>query len=174
MEQTMDEKMLTESAYKLAYEYEGTYRGCGQCVIAALQDIFNVRNDDVFKATTGIAGSAGMLCDTGCGAYVAGVIFISTLLGRERDNFADPEGIRFKTHEVVRKLHEKFIAEYGTAICRDIHMKVFGRYYYMPDQDEFIKFDNDGGHTTVCTEVAGKAARWAAEIVIQEKLLPGR
>lgn len=174
MEQTKDAKELMDKAYKLGYEYEGTYRGCGQCAIAALQDTFDMRNDDIFKATTGIAGSAGMLCDTGCGAYVAGAIFLSTLLGRERENIADPEGIRFRTHELVRKLHDKFIDEYGTAICRDIHMNLFGRYYYMPDEDEFLKFDNDGGHTTVCTEVVGKAARWVAEIVLQENLLPQR
>jgi len=174
MAETKDTKALLEKAYQLGYEYEKTYRGCGQCAIAALQDTFNVRNDDIFKAVTGIAGSAGMLCDTGCGAYVTGAIFIGSLLGRERSNISDPEGIRFKTHALVRKLHDKFIAEYGTAVCRDIHMKLFGRYYYMPDHEEFVKFDDAGAHTTVCPEVVGKAVRWVAEIVIQENLLPKR
>lgn len=174
MKEAKDVKMLGEKAYKLGYEYERTYRGCGQCVIAALQDTFDVRNDDIFKAVTGIAGGAGMLCDTGCGAFVTGSIFIGSLLGRERDKFTDPEGVRFRTHQLVRKFHDKFIAEYGTAICRDIHMKIMGRYYYMPDPDEFIKFDNAGAHTTVCTEVVGKACRWVAEIVVQENLLPER
>lgn len=171
MMEAKDAKMLADKAYKLGYDYEKTFRGCGQSLLAALQDTFDMRNDDVFKSITGIAGSAGMLADTGCGAYIGGAIFLGSLLGRERDNFTDPEGIRFKTHELVRKLHAKFIAEYGTAICRDIHMKIAGRYYYMPDHDEFTKFDNAGAHTTLCTEVVGKAARWAAEIVIQENLL---
>lgn len=174
MEETKNVKRLVEKAYKLGYEYEKTYRGCGQCIIVALQDTFNMRNDGIFKAATGLAGSAGMLCDTGCASYIGGAIFLSSLIGRERSNFTDPEGIRFKTHELVRKLHSKFIAEYGSAICRDIQMKLFGRYYYMPDQDEFAKFDNAGAHTTVCPEVVGKGARWTAEIVIQENLLPKR
>ena len=164
-------KMLADKAYELGYKYENIFRGCGQCVLAALQDTFDMRNDDVFKATTGIAGSAGMLADTGCGAYIGGALFIGSLLGRERENITDPEGIRFKTHELVRKLHDKFIAEFGTAICRDIHMKITGRYFYMPDPDEFTKFDNAGAHTTVCTEVVGKAARWTAEIAIEENLI---
>ncbi len=164
MEETKNVKMLGEKAYKLGYEYEKTYRGCGQCIIAALQDSLNVRNDDIFKAATGLAGSAGMLCDTGCASYIGGAIFLSSLIGRERNNFADPEGIRFKTQELVRKLHSKFIAEYGSVICRDIQMKLFGRYYYMPDQDEFAKFDNAGAHTTICPEVVGKAAQWVIEI----------
>jgi hypothetical protein len=44
---------LAERAYKLGKEYEKTYRGCGQCVIAALQDTLDARNDDIFKAATG-------------------------------------------------------------------------------------------------------------------------
>jgi len=165
-------KELTEKAYKLGYEYEKTYRGCGQCTLAALQDTFDMRDDATFKAMTGYGGGGGITCDAGCGAYVAGILFLSMLKGRERDNFADPERIRFESFALARKLHDRFIAEYGSVICRDIHQRLFGRPYYMPDPDEFAKFDAAGAHTTVCPEVCGKAARWTAEIVIQESLLP--
>jgi C_GCAxxG_C_C family probable redox protein len=171
MKQARDMKMLGEKAYKLGCEYQKTYGGCGQCVLAALQDTFNVGNDDVYKAATGFAGGAGGLCDVACAAYTGGAMFLGSLLGRERANIADPEGIRFRTRELVRKVHDKFIAEYGTPICRDIHMKLLGRYFYMPDEDECTKFHNAGG-SGVCTEVVGKAARWVAEVVIQENLLP--
>ncbi len=167
-----DAKKLMEKAYKLGYEYEKTYRGCGQCALAALQDTFDLREDASFKAMTGYAGGGGTTGDAGCGAYVAGILFLSMLKGRERDNFADPERIRFESFALARKLHDKLIAEYGTVICRDIHQKLFGRPYYMPDPDEFAKFDAAGAHTTVCTEVCGKVARWTAEIAIQENLLP--
>lgn len=174
MKEAKDTKMLVEKAYKLGYEYEKTYRGCGQCIIAALQDVLNMRNDDIFKAATGLAGSAGMLCDAGCGSYMGGAIFLSFLTGRDRSNFADPQGVRFKTYDLVSELHSKFIAEYGSVICRDIHMKLFGRYYYMPDEDEYTKFDSAGGHTTVCPEVVGKGARWVVEILDKEGLIPRR
>ena len=167
-----DAKKLMEKAYKLGYEYEKTYRGCGQCTLAALQDTFDMRDDATFKAMTGYGGGGGITCDAGCGAYVAGILFLSMLKGRERDNFADPERIRFESFALARKLHDRFIAEYGSVICRDIHQRLFGRPYYMPDPDEFAKFDAAGAHTTVCPEVCGKAARWTAEIVIQESLLP--
>jgi len=157
-----ESKKLIDKAYKLGYEYERTYRGCGQCAVAALQDVFDMRDDNTFKALTGYAGGGGITGDSGCGAYVAGILFLSMLKGRERNNFADPERIRFESFPIARKLHDKFIAEYGTVICRNIHPKVFGRPYYMPDPDEFAKFDAAGAHTTVCPEVCGKAARWTA------------
>jgi len=44
---------LVEKAYTLGKEYDKTYRGCSQCVIAALQDVLEIRNDDIFKSATG-------------------------------------------------------------------------------------------------------------------------
>lgn len=171
MKQTKDAEMLAEKADKLGQEYEKTYRGCGQCMLAAIQDVFEMRNDDMLKALTGCAGGGGVSGDAGCGAYMAGVLFLSLLRGRERDNMADPEGVRFKSYELARRLHDKFIAEYGTVICRDIQTKLFGRYYYLPDPDEFGKYRNVDTSHRICPDVVGKAARWTAEIVMQDNLL---
>jgi C_GCAxxG_C_C family probable redox protein len=161
---------VAEKAYQLGKEYEKTYRGCSQCVIAALQDALDIRNDDIFKSATGLAGGTGLACDSGCGAYIGAVLVLSSLVGRERNNFSDPEGIRFKTHELVRKFRKKFIQEYGSVICRDIQNKILGRYYYLPDPQEFEKFHNAGAHDVHCPEVVGKAAKWMTEIMLEEKV----
>jgi C_GCAxxG_C_C family probable redox protein len=169
-----DKKELSNKAYKLGYEYEQTYKGCAQCIVAAVQDTLDIRNDDIFKGVTACSGGGGSLCDTGCGAYVGGVVLLSTLWGRERDNFADPDKVRSRTSELARKLHARFIEEYGAVICRDIHMKLFGRFFYMADPEEAEKFDAAGAHSTVCPEVVGKAAKWVTEIILEENLLPER
>jgi C_GCAxxG_C_C family probable redox protein len=161
---------VAEKAYQLGKEYEKTYRGCSQCVIAALQDALDIRNDDIFKSATGLAGGTGLACDSGCGAYIGAVLVLSSLVGRERNNFSDPEGIRFKTHEFVRKFRKKFIQEYGSVICRDIQNKILGRYYYLPDPQEFEKFHNAGAHDVHCPEVVGKAAKWMTEIMLEERV----
>jgi C_GCAxxG_C_C family probable redox protein len=161
---------VAEKAYQLGKEYEKTYRGCSQCVIAALQDALDIRNDDIFKSATGLAGGTGLACDSGCGAYIGAILVLSSLVGRERNNFSDPEGIRFKTHELVRKFRKKFIQEYGSVICRDIQNKILGRYYYLPDPQEFEKFHNAGAHDVHCPEVVGKAAKWMTEIMLEERV----
>jgi C_GCAxxG_C_C family probable redox protein len=161
---------VVEKAYQLGKEYEKTYRGCSQCVIAALQDVLDIRNDDIFKSATGLAGGTGLACDSGCGAYIGAILVLSLLLGRERNNFSDPEGIRFKTHGLVRKFRERFIQEYGSVICRDIQNKILGRYYYLPDPQEFEKFHNAGAHDVHCPEVVGKAAKWMTEIMLEERV----
>jgi len=164
-------EQLGDLACELGFEYEKAYGGCGQCTLLALQDIFARRSDDVFTALTGVAGGAGRLCDTGCGAYLGAIAFLGGLRGRSIENITDPQDIRSETHRLVQKLHAKFIEEYGTVICRDMHMGLFGRYFYMVDADERKKFNEAGAHTTVCTAVVGKACRWTVEIIIDAGLL---
>jgi C_GCAxxG_C_C family probable redox protein len=162
---------LAEKAYRLGKEYEKTYRGCSQCVIAALQDTLEIRNDDIFKSATGLAGGTGLAGDSGCGAYMGAVLVLSSLVGRERNNFSDPEGIRFNTHELTRKFRERFIQDYGSVVCRNIQNKILGRYYYLPDPQEYEKFHNAGAHDIHCPEVVGKAAKWITEIILEENLI---
>ena len=166
-----DVRVLCEKAYKLGFEYEKTYGGCSQCIIATLQDLFSMQSDDIFISATGLVGGVGGLCDTGCGAYIGGAMFLSRLTGRDRVSFHDPESDISRTLGLVTKLHDRFIQTYGTAICRDIHMKLFGRTFFLHDKDEWAKFEEAGGHTKVCPDVVGRAAQWVVEILGEEGLI---
>ena len=98
-------------------------------------------------------------------------MMIGYFLGRERENFADPEKIRLKTSALIAKLHQRFIDTYGTVTCRQIHTKIMGRPFYFKDPDELRKFDEAGAHTDKCTSVVGNAARWTAEILAEAGLI---
>lgn len=141
-------------------------------MVAALQDVFNLRNDAIFKAATALAGGGARATDGSCGSYSGGILFIGSVIGRERDNFEDKEKVRIKTHNLAKKLHDKFIKEYGSVICRDIQTKIMGRSYYFIDPDEYRKFLDAGAHDIYCPDVVGKAARWVTEILLEAKLLP--
>ena len=167
-------KTTAEKAYELGKEYEKAYKGCSQCAIAALQDALGIRNDDIFKSATGLAGGGCGTIDGSCGAYVGSIMVLGSLLGRERDKFDDFESIApdSRIFELARKFRNKYIQEYGSVVCRNIHTKVFGRPYYLVDPDEFEKFEAAGGHDDRgCPEVVGKAARWMAELIQEENLL---
>jgi len=167
-------KTAAEKAYKLGKEYEKTYKGCSQCAIAALQDALNIRNDDIFKAATALAGGGCGTIDGSCGAYVGSIMVLGSLLGRERDKFDDFESIAptSRIYELVRRFRHKYIQEYGSVVCCNIQTKVLGRPYYIVDPDEMKKFEDAGGHGDKgCPEVVGKAARWMAELILEENLL---
>jgi len=42
-------KEILEKVYALAFEYKQRYGSCSQCVLAAVQDVFGIVDDEVFK-----------------------------------------------------------------------------------------------------------------------------
>jgi len=164
-------KELLEKAYKLGFEYERVYRGCSQCAIAAVQDTLGIRDDNVFKAGTGLAAGGGLTGIGVCGGYAGGIMVISQLLGRERSNFEDPERVRFKSFELARKFLWQYTQELGSIICREIQLIRFGRPYYIADMDDFEKFEEAGGHVDKCTDVVGKASQLAVKLILDENLV---
>ncbi len=164
-------KGAPEKAYELGSKYEKLYGGCSQCVVAALQDTFNLRDDVIFKAATALAGGGGRTTDGSCGAYTGAILFLGSVVGRERNDFEDKAKVRLKTHDLAKKLHDKFIQEYGSVICRNIQTKKMGRSYYLIDPDEYQKFLDAGAHDIHCPDVVGKAGKWAAELLLEAKLV---
>ena len=161
---------FVEKAYQLGFDYEKTYRGCSQCVIAAIQDTLDIRDDAVFKAASGFAGGAGLSGIGECGAFSGSVMVLGQLIGRERSNFSDPDRVRSKSFDMTKKLVDKFLDEFGTIICRDLQLLRFGRSYYLRDPDEFKKFHDAGAHDDKCPDVVGKAAQMAVQVILDEGL----
>jgi C_GCAxxG_C_C family probable redox protein len=173
----MTEKKLQriKRAGKLGQKYELIYHGCGQCTLAALQDVY-ARNSEgdkaVFKACSEFRGGVGKKTDGICGCYAGGVAFLSSIIGRERDHFDTSANIRERACELVDKLHDYFIKEYGSVICRDILQKKFGRPFYLFDDEDFRKFEELGYHDPGgCDVTVGKAAEWVATIIEEEEVL---
>jgi hypothetical protein len=166
-----DKDRLAERAYELAYYHESHERACSQCALAAIIETLDFTNNSVFKAPTTLAGGGAIFGDSGCEAYYGGLPIIGLLKGRPLDNFVAEETDRFRSFEIGRALHKKFIDKYGTVICRDIMTKASGRPFWMVDPDEFNRMDKAGGHTTVCPEIVGNGARWTVEVIFEENLL---
>ncbi len=163
-----DADEFLKKGFDLGFQYEKTYGGCSQCVLAAIQDLFEKRNDEVFQAASALSGGVGLCGDGCCGAYSGGVMALSQLYGRTREKFLDPDRIRRRAADMAKKLHDKFVAEYGSIICRDIQQKIFGRPFYIRDADEFAKFQKAGAHEEKCPSVVGNGVRWVAEILMEE------
>jgi C_GCAxxG_C_C family probable redox protein len=156
-------------AYGLGYEYEGTYGACSQCTILAIMDALENRNADVFKASFGFAGGVGNLSKI-CGALTAGIMMISHEHGRELKNLStQTEEEKRECMQLVRDLHDRYVEEYGSVECSDVHMKLFGRTFNQWDEEDFQEFLRLGGHVDKCTAVVGNVARWTVEILSREE-----
>ncbi len=164
------EKKLEETAqkaYQLGYSYESKYGACSQCTILAIMDAMGERNADVVKASFGFAGGIGSLSKT-CGALSAGIMAISLAHGRELQNLTtQTEEERRECLQMVRDIYDRYMDEYGTIECSQVHQKLFGRSFDQWDPAEFQEFLRLGGHVDKCTSVVGNVARWAVEILTE-------
>ncbi len=160
----MDERQVPERAYALGFEFEQKYTNCAQCVLAALQQVMGGIDDEVFKAANTLAGGGALTTKGTCGALSGGMMAISTRYGRDRASFTTSRTRRAAA--LAKRLYDRFVAEYGSPICTDVHAAMFGRSFDFWNPDDSRAFEEAGGHLDKCTDVVGKAAQWTAEILL--------
>lgn len=158
---------LIEEAYKLAFKYEAERGSCPQCVLAALMETLEVGNPDTIKAVDAMAGGSALSTEGTCGALVGGLIAISSIVGRTYEDFSEGKWNR-RVFQYSKKLYDKFIEEYGSPICKDVHKKLFGRTYKLLDPKEYQEFEKAGAHVDKCPVVSGNVAKWTAEIILND------
>ncbi len=101
--------------YELGFIFGREYGSCPQCVFAAVSEVLGKRNDEIFKAIYGLAGGLDRTGNGTCGALSGGVAAISRRYGREEfPNLRQRE----KCMTLSKKLHDKFIEEYGSILCK--------------------------------------------------------
>jgi C_GCAxxG_C_C family probable redox protein len=159
---TADREEALHKAYALAHECESVHHGCGQCVILALQEVFGLRDDAVFKAASGVSGGIGQMADT-CGALIGASLVLGQIHGRSRDEIENTEKM-MESMLPVGKLYKWFEREYGGVKCREVRVRTLGVFWdtKIPWQrEEALK----AGLYNVCSDLAGNVARKAAEMI---------
>jgi C_GCAxxG_C_C family probable redox protein len=157
---------LSKKAYELAFEYERNYGSCPQCVLLAISKTFDLRMDDVIKAGHALAGGAGLSGYGTCGALSGGMMSLSFVYGRAVEDI--DKGRFLNSYRLAKLLYDRFVEEFGGCSCRDVQKKIFGRSFNMWDSGEYKEFEAAGGHIDKCPDVAGKVARWVAEIHLRQ------
>jgi len=163
----VDREEVLKKAYDLAFGYERDIGNCPQCMLATMKDLFDIGGPDSFMSATGFAGGGGLTTEGTCGALVGGIMTLGLVFGRDQEGFlAGKKGLR--AYKTARKLHEKFVEEYGGPLCKDVQKKILGRSFNMWDREDYKEFEKAGGHTDKCTGVVGKTAQWTVEVMLDE------
>lgn len=159
-------EQLLNKAYDLAFNYEAERGSCPQCVLAALFETLNIGDEATIKSADALAGGTALSTKGTCGALVGGLLAISSIVGREYDDFNAGKTKR-RVFQFSKQLYDKFIDEYGSPLCCDVHLKLFGRTFNLMDPKEYEEFDKAGAHVDKCPSVSGNVARWTAEIILE-------
>ncbi len=162
-----------QEAGALAFQYEQTYHGCGQCTLAAILDTLGKFDacavDAVFEAATGFAGGVGLAGDGTCGAFIGATMAFGMLYPRRREAFDGDRENKYRTYAMVQRLRERYLVAYGGITCHDVHRAVLGRPFDLRDPAEREAFEAAGAHADKCTGVVKRAAEWAMEIIGEER-----
>jgi len=158
---------ILEDIYNLAFKYEAELGSCPQCVLAAIMETLNIGDPDTIKAADALAGGTVLSTEGTCGALVGGLLAISSIVGRKYDDFKAGNKKR-RVFRYSKILYDKFVKEYGSPICKNVHKKLFGRTFNLLDPKGYAEFEKAGAHIDKCPVVSGKVARWTAELIINE------
>lgn len=158
---------VLDKIYKLAYKYEAERGSCPQCVLAALHETLGVGDPKTIQAADAMAGGTALSAEGTCGALVGGLLAIGSVVGRTYKDFSAGERKR-RVFQYSIKLYDRFVKEYGSPVCKGVHMKIFGRTFNLRDSKDYAEFEKAGAHVDKCTSVSGNTARWAAEILIDD------
>ena len=158
---------ILKKAYDLAFKYEAERGSCPQCVFSALMETLGIGDPKTVQAVDGLAGGTALSAEGTCWALVGGIMAISCIVGRSYKDFSKGERKR-RVFQYSKKLYDKFVEEYGSITCKNVHMKLFGRTFNLLDPKEYQEFEKAGAHVDKCPVVSGNVARWAAEIIIND------
>ena len=140
----------------------------------AVQEVLGLDDfsEGVYKASTALSGGQGNTLDGHCGALSGGTMAISLIHGRDFAGQEDPEAYlnrMWKSFALARKLHDRFMEEYGTVICKEIQTKLMGRTFDTWDVREQQAILDAG---MKCRDVVANAAKWTVEIILDEEENP--
>lgn len=154
-----------QQAYELGFEYEGVYRGCAQCVIAALFETTGNSYPVLFRAASSMGGGSALCGDGSCGGYNGAIMTIGSYVGRRLENFDGDSDEKTKSVALCQALHDRFIDTYGGVTCRDVHEEVFNRAFVLRKPEDKVAFEAAGAYKEKCNAVVGLASAWTMQLL---------
>lgn len=171
MKEEQKEKIL-EMVEKKAVEAQLRDDTCARSTLHGLQSYFSFIPAEMVAASWcfsgGVAassGSCGALCS---GLLAIGAKYLPTMAEVESGSAEAQRKFEYGRDKLFA-FRNAFINEFGTTLCPEVQKKVFGRSYNLLDENELNEFLTLPGHEEKCAAVVAKAARLAAEIILEDE-----
>ena len=170
-----EQEQVIQKIEQSAYEYEWLYGGCGRSTLRALQEGLGIGDGETFRGITPFSGGAhnNELCGALSGGMMAiGLVYASGEFEKgtaEERPLAVKSPAYEKAGEQANKLCDRFREEFGGLKCRDVMYKLHGKVWNLRVPEERAEYVQPHLHDK-CGLVTKKAARLAAEVILEEPL----
>lgn len=138
------------------------YHTCSQPTLAALNDQFELQADQTIPAIMLFAGGIAGKGET-CGTVTGSLIAIGFNYEIKNNKGAVNAG---SSMMYASMFFDRFTKEFGSIRCREVLKHQYGKYIDFRNQED-LKLFTKPGNEGKCLEVMKKAARIAAEIILE-------
>ena len=160
MQQDKSRTEVISEIEKNAGDYEVLWLSCAQGTLAALQEGFDLGNEEVLKTATAMPGIASR--GETCGAVIGSIMALGLAFGRNRPDDLKALNITMKA---AKEFCRQFEEEFGSCNCRDVQLKIFGRMFNFWDPSGLAEFKKAEGYEK-CRIPPGRAARIASRLIL--------
>lgn len=164
----LDKKKILDLVEKNAREAQVRDDICARSTMYGLKSYFDFIPEELVTATLSLAGGAGASSGS-CGAFCSGLLAVGLKYNPTMaDESANPD-LKARGAQKFKQYREAFRKEFGTTLCPEIHKKLFGRSFNFLSDHEEQQFFSIPDHAEKCAEVVAKAARLAAEFLLEDE-----
>jgi hypothetical protein len=165
-------KQTVKKAYDLAFVYAPRHHSCSLGTLLALQEAFEIKEENVFKAASGLHGGIGRKRDI-CGSFLGSSLMLGMLCGSSiaesgapNEHFI-PEDLDTPTR-LVGELYDWFGTEFGAVKCAELLKKHIEDWAATPDAKKLTQKETMDKLHDKCNILCAKTAAKAAELLWDE------
>ncbi len=163
----MTKQEIIDLCAKTAREAQIRDDVCSRSTLIGLAAYFDIP-DDVIRAGTNLCGGAGASSGS-CGTYTCGQLAIGLKYNHmPEEEKADPELFKV-THEKFIELRDRFLKEFGTCLCPEIHKQAFGRSYIYTKPEDAEAYGKITDHHIRCADTVERATRLIAAMLLEDE-----
>lgn len=141
---------------------------CSRSLLIGLNEYFGFIPDEVIRASFSLCGGAGASSGS-CGCYTCGLLAVGLRYNVPlEEELEDPE-LQSVGQQKFMEYRDRFIKEFGTTLCPEIHKQVFGRSYIFTNPEDAAAFMQLPEHRVKCADVVERAARLTAEMLLEDE-----
>ena len=140
---------------------------CSRSLLLGLKAYFDIP-DEMIRASASLCGGAGAASGS-CGAYTCSLLAVGLKYNVPlEEELKDPDKFALGQAKFMA-FRDKFLQEFGTTLCPELHKQVYGRSYIFTnpaDCEEYFKITD---HATQCAKVVERAARLCAAFLLEDE-----
>ena len=141
---------------------------CSRSTMYGLKYGFDFIPEEMVTSSLSLCGGTGISSGS-CGAYCSALLAIGLKYNPTMAEESIDKSIMMRGIGKTLAFRDAFLKEFGTTMCPEIHKTLFGRSYNFLDGKQNEEFLNLPGHAEKCSTVVAKAARMAAEMILDDE-----